>query len=410
MNRRVVITGIAGTTSLGDSWARIRANMEAGRGGVVYMHDWARYGDMHTRLGAPVSEFAPPAHFNRKVKRTMGRVALMAVATAERAVEAAGLLGSEVLTDGRTGVAFGSSTGSTDAIREFAGMLLNDTIEGLNSTSYLRMMSHTAPVNISIYFGTKGRVVTTSSACTSGSQGIGYAYEAIRFGRQEVMIAGGAEELCPTEAAVFDTLFATSTRNDAPSTTPRPFDRDRDGLVVGEGACTFVLEALEHAQARGAPIIAEVVGFGTNCDGEHATRPNHVTMRRAMELALADAQLDAAQVGYVNAHGTATEHGDIAESCATAELFGRPVPVSSLKGHFGHTMGACGAIEAWLSIEMMNSGWYAPTLNLENVDERCGALDYIRGEGRRLECDHVMNNNFAFGGINTSLVFRRWRG
>ncbi len=164
MNRRVVITGVAGTTSLGDSWERIRANMEAGRGGVVYMHDWARYGDMHTRLGAPVSEFAPPAHFNRKVKRTMGRVALMAVATAERAVEAAGLLGSEVLTDGRTGVAYGSSTGSTDAIREFAGMLLNDTIEGLNSTSYLRMMSHTAPVNIAIYFGARGRVITTSSA------------------------------------------------------------------------------------------------------------------------------------------------------------------------------------------------------------------------------------------------------
>lgn len=410
MNRRVVITGVAGTTSLGDSWERIRANMEAGRGGVVYMHDWARYGDMHTRLGAPVSEFAPPAHFNRKVKRTMGRVALMAVATAERAVEAAGLLGSEVLTDGRTGVAYGSSTGSTDAIREFAGMLLNDTIEGLNSTSYLRMMSHTAPVNIAIYFGARGRVITTSSACTSGSQGIGYAYEAIRFGRQEVMLAGGAEELCPTEAAVFDTLFATSTRNDAPSTTPRPFDRDRDGLVVGEGACTFVLEALDHAQARGANILAEIVGFGTNCDGEHATRPSQGTMRRAMELALADAGLEPSHIGYVNAHGTATEHGDIAESCATAELFARPVPVSSLKGHFGHTMGACGAIEAWLSIEMMNSGWFAPTRNLEQVDERCGALDYLRGEGRHIETDFVMNNNFAFGGINTSLVFRRWRG
>jgi 3-oxoacyl-[acyl-carrier-protein] synthase II len=410
VNRRVVITGIAGTTSLGDSWARIRENIEAGRGGVVFMHDWARYADMHTRLGAPVSEFAPPAHFNRKVKRTMGRVALMAVATAERAVEAAGLAGSEVLTDGRTGVAYGSSTGSTDALREFAGMLLNDTIEGLNSTSYLRMMSHTAPVNIAIYFGTKGRVITTSSACTSGSQGIGYAYEAIRFGRQEVMIAGGAEELCPSEAAVFDTLFATSTRNDAPSTTPRPFDRDRDGLVVGEGACTFVLESLEHAQARGANIVAEIVGFGTNCDGEHATRPNQVTMRKAMELALADAQLEPSRVGYVNAHGTATEHGDIAESCATAELFGRPVPVSSLKGHFGHTMGACGAIETWLTIEMMNGDWYAPTLNLENVDERCGALDYLRGAGRSFESEYVMNNNFAFGGINTSLVLKRWRG
>lgn len=409
MNRRVVVTGIAGTTSLGDNWQQIRAGFASGRSGVVNMADWAVYADLHTRLGAPVSEFAAPAHFNRKVKRTMGRVALMAVASAERAVEAAGLTGHAALSDGRTGVAFGSSTGSTDAIREFAGMLLNNTIDGINSTSYLRMMSHTTPVNIAIYFGAKGRVITTSSACTSGSQGIGYAYEAIRFGRQELMLAGGAEELCPTEAAVFDTLFATSTRNDSPASTPRPFDRDRDGLVVGEGACTFVLESLEHAEQRGASILAEIVGFGTNCDGEHATRPNQATMRGAMQLALADAELDASRIGYINAHGTATEQGDIAESCATAELFGRPVPISSLKGHFGHTLGACGAIEAWLSIEMMNSDWYAPTLNLENVDERCGALDYLRGEGRSFESDYVMNNNFAFGGINTSLVFKRWR-
>ena len=409
MNRRVVVTGIAGTTSLGDNWQQIRAGFASGRSGVVNMADWAVYADLHTRLGAPVSEFAAPAHFNRKVKRTMGRVALMAVASAERAVEAAGLTGHAALSDGRTGVAFGSSTGSTDAIREFAGMLLNNTIDGINSTSYLRMMSHTTPVNIAIYFGAKGRVITTSSACTSGSQGIGYAYEAIRFGRQELMLAGGAEELCPTEAAVFDTLFATSTRNDSPASTPRPFDRDRDGLVVGEGACTFVLESLEHAEQRGANVLAEIVGFGTNCDGEHATRPNQATMRGAMQLALADAELDASRIGYINAHGTATEQGDIAESCATAELFGRPVPISSLKGHFGHTLGACGAIEAWLSIEMMNSDWYAPTLNLENVDERCGALDYLRGEGRSFESDYVMNNNFAFGGINTSLVFKRWR-
>ena len=410
MNRRVVVTGIAGTTSLGDNWQQIRTGFETGRSGVVYMPEWAVYADLHTRLGAPVAEFAAPAHFNRKIKRTMGRVALMAVASAERAVECAGLTGHAALSDGRTGVAYGSSTGSTDAVREFAGMLLNNTIEGINSTSYLRMMSHTTPVNIAIYFGAKGRVITTSSACTSGSQGIGYAYEAIRFGRQDIMLAGGAEELCPTEAAVFDTLFATSTRNEAPTSTPRPFDRDRDGLVVGEGACTFVLEELEHAQQRGANILAEIVGFGTNCDGEHATRPSQATMRRAMQLALADAQLDAGRIGYVNAHGTATEHGDIAESCATAELFGRPVPISSLKGHFGHTLGACGAIEAWLTIEMMNSDWYAPTLNLEHVDERCGALDYLRGQGRSFESDYVMSNNFAFGGINTSLVLKRWRG
>ena len=408
MTQRVVVTGVAGLTSLGDTWARVREGLATGRSGVVYMTDWDAYEDLHTRLGAPVSDFVAPPHFGRKTRRSMGRVAVMAVASAERAVANAGLTGAPVLADGRTGVAYGSSTGSTDAVRDFGTVLMNHNLQGINSTTYLRMMAHTAAVNIAIYFGAKGRVVTTSSACTSGSQGIGYGYEAIKFDRQDVMLAGGAEELCPTEAAVFDTLFATSTKNAAPTTTPRPFDVGRDGLVVGEGACTLVLESLIHAQARGAPILAEVVGFGTNCDGEHATRPNHETMRRAMELALADAGLAPEQIGYVNAHGTATQQGDIAESRATSELFGARMPVSSLKGNFGHTMGACGAIEAWLTIEMMNADWYAPTLNLEVIDERCGALDYLMGSGRTMSCEYVMNNNFAFGGINTSLIFKRW--
>jgi 3-oxoacyl-[acyl-carrier-protein] synthase II len=271
------------------------------------------------------------------------------------------------------------------------------------------MMGHTAPVNIGLFFKTKGRIIPTSSACTSGSQGVGYAYEAIKFGRQTVMLAGGSEELHPTQAAVFDTLFATSTRNDEPERTPRPFDRDRDGLVIGEGACTLVLEELSHAQARGARILAEVVGFGTNSDGWHVTHPNPETMRVAMELALQDAGARPEQVGYVNGHGTATENGDLAESQATAALFGEAVPFSSLKSYIGHTLGACGALEAWMTIQMMREGWAAPTLNLEHVDERCGRLDYIRGDLRPIDTDLVMSNNFAFGGINTSLLFRRWR-
>ena len=223
------------------------------------------------------------------------------------------------------------------------------------------------------------------------------------------MVAGGAEELCPTEAAVFDTLYATSTVNDAPTTTPRPFDKARDGLVIGEGACTLILEELEHARARGAKIYAELVGYGTNADGGHVTQPVAETMQVAMELALQDAQCSAEDIGYVNAHGTATDRGDIAESTATHNLFGSRMPISSLKGNLGHTLGACGSIEAWSSIEMMNQGWFAPTLNLENIDERCGELDYITGNGREIETDYVMNNNFAFGGINTSLIFKRWQ-
>jgi 3-oxoacyl-[acyl-carrier-protein] synthase II len=220
------------------------------------------------------------------------------------------------------------------------------------------------------------------------------------------MIAGGAEELHPIDAAVFDILYATSTRNDDPTRTPRPFDAERDGLVVGEGAATLVLEELEHARARGARIHAEIVGFGTNSDGRHITNPDSDGMRRVMEMALADAEIPAGRVGYVNAHGTATKLGDIAESEATHRVFGPRVPVSSLKGALGHTLGACGAIEAWLSIAMLREGWVAPTLNLSRVDEACAPLDYVRGECRDLDVDLAVTNNFAFGGVNTSLVLR----
>jgi 3-oxoacyl-[acyl-carrier-protein] synthase II len=286
-------------------------------------------------------------------------------------------------------------------------MMEERTTKGINATTYIKMMAHTAPVNIGVFFGVTGRVFTTSSACTSGSQGIGYAYEAIKTGKQTAMIAGGAEELCATEAAVFDTLFATSVRNDAPHTTPRPFDRARDGLVIGEGAGCLILEERDHALARGATVYAEIVGFGTNSDGCHVTQPNADTMRIAMELALEDAGLAPAAIGYVNAHGTGTQHGDVAETAATNAVFGARMPISSLKSYMGHTLGACGALEALISIRMMREGWFAPTINLDEIDPECGALDYIRGEGRRLNCEYVMSNNFAFGGINTSLIFKR---
>ena len=229
------------------------------------------------------------------------------------------------------GVACGSSTGSTDEIKAFGNMLLNSVAEGLNANSYVRMMPHTTAANISIFFGLTGRLIPTSSACTSGSQGIGYAYESIKFGRLPLMLAGGAEELCPTEAMVFDALYATSLKNDAPQTSPRPYDTGRDGLVIGEGAGMLVLEELEHALARGAHIHAELVGFGSNADGQHATRPEQSTMRRAMELALEDAGLQPSDIGYVNGHGTATEQGDIAETLATSSLFGEHMPISSQK-------------------------------------------------------------------------------
>ncbi|BCV34926.1 MULTISPECIES: beta-ketoacyl-ACP synthase [Shewanella] len=409
MSRRVVITGMGGISALGQDWDSVKAKLQAGQNAVVRMDEWDRFDGLHTRLAAPVSDFSTPAHYSRKKIRSMGRVSLMATRASEMALEDAGLLHDPLIASGAMGIAYGSSTGSTEPITAFGDMLKHGDMSGVTATSYIRMMAHTTAVNVGVFFGLKGRVITTSSACTSGSQGIGYAYEAIKYGQQDLMLAGGGEELCPTEAVVFDTLFATSTRNDTPELTPRPFDRDRDGLVIGEGACTLVLEELEHAKARGARIYAEVLGFGTNSDGLHVTQPNADTMEKAIRLALKDARIAPQQIGYVNAHGTATDRGDAAESRATAAVFGEQMPISSLKSYTGHTLGACGALEAWWSIMMMRDGWFAPTINLENIAEDCAELDYIRAKGRALDTDLVMSNNFAFGGINTSLIFRRWQ-
>lgn len=405
--RRVVVTGMAGLSPLGSDWQTISARLRSGRNAICHMPEWSEYTGLGCHLGAPAAQFELPMDtYNRKRTRSMGRVALMACRASELALADAGLLNDPVLTSGRTGVAYGSSAGSPSAIRDFGRMLIEKNTEGINATSYIRMMGHTTPVNIAVFFGLTGRVHTTSSACTSGSQGIGYAYEAIKYGHADVMVAGGAEELCASEVAVFDTLFATSTCNETPELTPRPFDAKRDGLVIGEGAGTLILEEYEHAKARGARIYAELVGYGTNCDGTHVTQPNSVTMAGAMRLALADAGLPVEAIGYVNAHGTATDHGDIAESHATHSIFGKCMPISSLKSYMGHTLGACGALEAWFSIMMMREDWFAPTVNLVNVDPRCAELDYITGNGRSFSTEYVMSNNFAFGGINTSLIFR----
>ena len=330
----------------------------------------------------------------------------MSTVCAEKALEDAALLNDPILSSGQTGVAFGSSAGSVDAIREFGSMLHDNNMNKLNATTYIRMMSHTSAVNMTVYFGLKGLTLPTSSACTSGSMAIGQAYEAIKYGKQTVMLAGGAEELSAAGSAVFDVLLATSSQNEHPEKTPRPFDAKRDGLVIGEGAGCLILEEYEHAKARGAKIYAEVIGYGSNSDGQHVTRPDSEMMGRCMELALSDARVPAGQVDYVNAHGTSTDQGDIAETQATARVLGKK-PISSLKSYFGHTLGACGAIEAWLSIEMMLRSQFIATLNLEEIDALCGDLDYIVQQSRKMNANMIMSNNFAFGGINTSLIFKR---
>lgn len=408
LGRRVAVTGMAGFSPIGNDWASIRQRLESGTNGIRQMADWARYEGLNTRLAGPVEDFCLPAHYHRKALRSMGRGARMATRSSELALEDAGLLGSKLIGSGAMGIAYGASVGEPEAVADFGNMLINKSTDGLNANSYIRMMAHTAPVNIGVFLGVRGRIHTTSSACTSGSQGIGYAFEAIRFGRQTAMISGGCEELSASEAAVFDTLFATSTLNDSPESTPRPFDAERDGLVIGEGAGTLILEDLEHARARGARIHAELVGFGTNSDGRHVTQPDATMMERAMREALNDAGLAPDRIGYVSAHGTATERGDIAESHATQKVFGSHQPISAFKSFTGHTLGACGALEAWVAIEMMRDGWFHSTANLNQPDPDCAELDYLHGAGKQLDCEYVMSNNFAFGGINTSLIFRRW--
>jgi 3-oxoacyl-[acyl-carrier-protein] synthase II len=336
----------------------------------------------------------------------MGDVAILSLGATEEAVADSGLAEAD-LQSSRCGVAYGSCSGSILPLIDFYSMIETKEVNSITSGTYLKMMPQTAAVNLSVHYKTHGRLVPTGTACTSGSLAIGNAYELIKYGLQDVMIAGGAEEFSPTQVAVFDTLFATSLKNDSPKTTPAPYDVNRDGLVIGEGACTFILEEYERAKARGAKIYAEIVGFCENTDGTHVTNPNAATMEQALLMSIESSGIDSSEIGYVNGHGTATKAGDIAETAATRAAFGRAVPISSLKSYIGHTLGACGAIEAAMTVKSLASGWYPPTLNLASPDPACAELDYIMNEGRNIDTEYAMTNNFAFGGVNTSLIFRK---
>lgn len=406
VDRRVVVTGLGLTSPIGDSYDAVHAALREGRHGIRRVDAWRDWG-VRTALGGVVDD--PPLDgFGRKQVRAMGKVARLATAATAAAIADAGL-SDAVVRAPTTALFYGSTDGSTGAAEEYYRKLYTKlAFDGLLSSSYLRFMSHTCAANLAQVLGITGRVLPICSACTSASQAIGEGFYAIRSGREDVAICGGAEELHVTVAGVFDLMLAATTHfNDTPDRSPRPFDSERDGMVVGEGAGTLVLESLEHAQARGAKIWAELVGYGTNCDGAHLTSPSPAGMAGAMRLSLRSAGIDASAIDYVNAHATGTEIGDVAESVATAEAIGTTVPVSSTKGHTGHTLGGCGAIEAIFSIVMLREGFIAPTRNLDVIDPRCAPLDYVRREIRAAELHRVMSNNFAFGGINTSLIFAR---
>ena len=405
--RRVVVTGIGLASPLGCDYQAATARLRANESGIVAMPTWNDLTHFSPRVAAPVTvptELEVPF----RAARSMGRVAQLATVATTIAIKDAGLADSE-LADGTIGLAYGSTHGSSQANEDWCRKLIaQNGFLGMSSTTYLKFMSHTTSANLATHFGVHGRVLSTSAACVSGSQAIGAGYETIATGLAEAMVCGGAEELHYTHAAVFDMLHAASKAfNDTPPLTPRPFDARRDGLVVGEGAGTLVLEEYERAKRLGRTIYAEILGYGTNCDGTHVTNPSSDGMRGSMALALASARLAPTQIDYVNAHATGTLVGDVAESKATHQLFGERVPVSSLKGHLGHTLGACGALEVAFSISMLREGWIAPTRNLETVGDGCAPLDYVMGGARPAKLERVLCNKFAFGGINTSLVLGR---
>ncbi|MEZ4393143.1 MAG: beta-ketoacyl-ACP synthase [Polyangiales bacterium] len=406
MRRRVAITGVGLTSPIGGDLDAVSDALRAGRHGVARCPEWAAVHGLQTRLVARVEDAALQS-FPRKKVRSMGRLGLLSLLATERALDDAGL-DREALRDGRHGIAYGSTHGSSEALTDFCRRLFTtDSLDGISGSAYLKFMSHTCVANLAQYYGVRGRVVSTCAACVSGSVAVGTGYELVRAGVQRVMLCGGAEEAHFVPAAVFDTMLATSRAfNDRPDESPRPFDADRDGLVVGEGAGTLVLEPLDEALARGARVYAEVLGYGSSCDGTHVTAPDADGMRLAMELCLQDAGITADEVDYVNAHATATEVGDHAEAAATHAVFGARVPVSSTKGHTGHTLGACGALELAFCVAMMRGGFIAPTRNLRRVDPRLAPLDHVMGAAREARLRVVMSNNFAFGGMNTSILLR----
>jgi 3-oxoacyl-[acyl-carrier-protein] synthase II len=407
VSRRVFVTGIGLASPIGNDLATATAALRAGRHGIVSMPEWTAVQGLATRLAGVVRDL--PLEYPRKKARSMGRVALLATYATEQAVADA-RLDPELICRPEVGLAYGSTHGSSSAQEEFCRSLFTrNGLRGIASSAYLKFMSNTCAVNLAQFFGIRGRVVSTCSACTSASHAIGYGYEAIRAGHEELMICGGAEEMHFSHAAIFDVLYAASTHyNDRPGESPRPFDGGRDGLVVAEGAATLILESETHARQRGARLHGEIIGFGTSCDGQHMTMPSPEGMAASMMKALSDAGIAPEDVDYVNAHATATGAGDIAESQATLQVFGDRVPISSTKGHTGHTLGACGALESAFCLSMMNEGFLAPTRNLETPDPRCAPLNYLRATCVAApDLEITMNNNFAFGGINTSLLFRR---
>jgi len=410
MGRRVVITACSAITPIGHAKEDIVASLLNGVSGVKPLKDDGLLsGHIHSGVFGTV-DYPVDYDFKRQFRKTMGPVAYYACQVAKEALKQSGL-SEAFITSGRLGVAFGSTHGSPTVQREIYKTFFSESASRFSSVGavdYLKSMVHTTAVNITKMFGITGRVISSSTACTTSSQSIGYGYEMIKFGMQDAMLCGGADEYDTTTVAVFDNLLACSTKyNDTPHLTPRPFDRNRDGLVVGEGAGAVVLESYASAKKRGADILGEIVGFACNNNGGDLVLPNIDGITETLRLCLKDAGVRAEDVDFVSAHATATKMGDVIESQAINNVYGDGPLVSGLKSYMGHTMGSCGAIETILTLYMMEKGFVAPTLNLDEVDERCAM---IRHTPALVETDTTLAGvqNFAFGGVNTALMLKKF--
>jgi len=402
--KRVVITGMGLRTPLGSSADAVFDRLLAGESAIRAFPEWSDIDELQSRVAATVTDF-DPKELPRKHRRTMGRVAMYAVAAASDAVAQAGLT-EELLKGGRAGVVAGSTTGSNAADEAFWRHFINvRSCRGIKGTLFFQVMAHTVATNLAMFFGITGETVSTNAACASSTQAMGHALDRIRSGRADVVLAGGADELHVAATMTFDGMMGASRGfNDSPSETPRPFDSRRDGIVVSEGGAVLVLEEREHALARGATVLAEVLGYAGTSDAVNMAAPAPEGMGVAIRLALKDAGVAPEDIDYVCAHATGTPIGDAAEAEALHGVFGEAVPVSSLKGHLGHMLGACGAVEAIASITAMQRGVVPPTRNLETPDV---APIQLPTEPLERPVRRVLSTNFAFGGVNTALVLGR---
>jgi len=411
MSRRVVVTGMGCLSPVGNNVKDTWESILAGKSGasMITHFDASKH---KTRFAAEVKGFDPVALFGSRDARKMDRFTQFANAVVAEALEQAKLTVDESNRD-RIGVVIGSGIGGIGTLLEQAEVLRERGPERVSPFLVPMMISDSAPGMIAIRFGARGPNMALATACASGNNAIGEALEMIRRGAADVMIAGASEAaLVPVAMAGMNVMTALSTRNDDPQTASRPFDKERDGFLMGEGAGVLILESLEHAQARGASILGEVSGYGTTDDAHHISAPaeNGAGAAIAMKLALQNASLDATEIDYINAHGTSTQLNDKSETAAIKTVFGEQaysIPVSSTKSMTGHLLGASGAIEAVFCILAIREGTLPPTINYSTPDPECD-LDYVPNQARQASLKHVMSNSFGFGGHNATLIFSRF--